>query len=86
MLATLSVPYLARRSSQRSAIRERMFEMLELALKTDSGGLQNLVGAPEFERYRQDPRFIDFAARAGFPMPIRDPRFSAGTLPVRAAR
>lgn len=55
---------------------ERMFEMLERALATSGGGLQNLISGPLFERYFQDARFIDLATRAGFPMPIRDARFS----------
>lgn len=55
---------------------EQMFEMLERALVTSGNGLQNLISGPYFARYFQDTRFIDIATRAGFPMPIRDARFS----------
>jgi DNA-binding winged helix-turn-helix (wHTH) protein/TolB-like protein/Flp pilus assembly protein TadD len=86
LLATLTVPFLRARVFAALRDRERMFDQLERSLKTDSGGLQNLVTSGEFEPYRQDPRFVDFAARAGFPLPLRSPRFSAGTQSVRAAR
>ena len=55
---------------------EQMFEMLERALATSGSGLQNLISGPWFERYFQDDRFLDFAMRAGFPLPIREARLS----------
>jgi DNA-binding winged helix-turn-helix (wHTH) protein/TolB-like protein/Tfp pilus assembly protein PilF len=56
-----------------------MWPMLEQSLAGQGGALQNLLSEAEFERYRDDPRFVDFARRAGFPLPIRDARFSAQT-------
>jgi TolB-like protein/DNA-binding winged helix-turn-helix (wHTH) protein/Tfp pilus assembly protein PilF len=55
---------------------ERMFEMLEQALATSGGGLQNLIAGSSFQRHFGDARFIAVATRAGFPMPIREGRLS----------
>ena len=47
----------------------------ESALASNGGSLPNLLVCSEFEAYRDEPRFIDFAAPAGFPIPIREARF-----------
>lgn len=65
---------------------ERMWDMLEQSLAKQGGALANLLAAPEFEQYRHDPRFTDFARRAGFPLPIRDARFRAGSPETHPSR
>jgi tetratricopeptide (TPR) repeat protein len=75
--ATVKSPFLRARAY--AALRDpaRMWPMLEQALADEETALAALLASPEFEAYRHDRRFLDFAARAGFPLPIRDPRFSA---------
>ena len=63
---------------------ERMFEMLERALTTSGGGLQNLIAGSSFQRYFENGRFIELASRAGFPMPIPEGRLST-RAPTAAA-
>jgi hypothetical protein len=53
-----------------------MWEWLELSLSKNAGGLQNLLVQTELEPFHDSPRFIDFAQRAGFPVPIPPGRFS----------
>ena len=62
-----------------AALRDpaRMWPMLEQALLDQGAALAILLASPEFEAYRHDRRFLDFAGRAGSPLPIRDARFSA---------
>ena len=78
LLASVTAPYVRAHVLAALGEADAMFQMLEQALAGQPGSLQNLVSEPEFERYRYDPRFVDFARRAGFPIPIRDARFSPG--------
>ena len=78
LLANITAPFFRAHVFAALGDADAMFQMLEQALAGQPGSLQNLLSQPEFERYRYDPRFVDFARRAGFPMPIRDARFSPG--------
>jgi TolB-like protein/DNA-binding winged helix-turn-helix (wHTH) protein/tetratricopeptide (TPR) repeat protein len=75
--ATVKSPYLRAKAYAALRLPARMWPMLEQALAGDEAALADLLAAPEFEAYRHDRSFLDFAARAGFPLPIRDARFSA---------
>jgi TolB-like protein/DNA-binding winged helix-turn-helix (wHTH) protein/tetratricopeptide (TPR) repeat protein len=77
LLAGVSIPFQRAQIFAALGETDAMFQMLERALAGEPGALQNLIGEPEFERYRYDPRFLDFASRAGFPLPLRDARFSS---------
>jgi tetratricopeptide (TPR) repeat protein len=77
VLVKVSRPYSRAKILAALGDTDPMFEMLEQAMTTSGSGLQNLISGPLFERYFQDARFIELATRAGFPMPIRDARFSA---------
>ena len=77
MAATADSPYVRARAYAVLRDQPRMWPMLEQALTNDETALADLLASPEFDPYRLHPRFVDFAARAGFPVPIRDARFSA---------
>jgi TolB-like protein len=79
LLAEVTTPF--RRAQIFAALGDAagMWPMLEASLAGQGVALQNLISEAEFERYRDDPRFVDFARRAGFPLPIRDARFSPQT-------
>ena len=84
-LAKLEAPFMRAQVLAALGDTRAMWEMLERSLLVDGGGLANLLAASEFESHRHDPRFIDFVRRAGFPMPIRDARFTSRT-PAIAGR
>jgi tetratricopeptide (TPR) repeat protein len=84
LLAEVTTPFQRARIFAALGDAAGIWPMLEDSLAGRGVALQNLVSEPEFEPYRDDPRFVDFARRAGFPLPIRDARFSAG--PARSAR
>lgn len=78
MAATVTSPFVRARAYAELRDPARMWPMLEQALAGNETALADLLASPEFETYRLDKRFVDFAARAGFPLPIRDARFSLG--------
>ena len=83
LLAHVSALFLRAQVFAALGDRERMFDMLENALRTDVGGLQNLISSPAFDPYERDPHFLDFAARAGFPLPLRPRRLHGDSAEAR---
>ena len=86
-LSEVTAPFL--RASVFAALRDRepMWAALEDALVRDGGGLQNILSTASFEPYRGDARFLDFAKRAGFPVPPIPPgRFSTEAQSERSVR
>jgi tetratricopeptide (TPR) repeat protein len=88
LLPRVSQPFL--RASIFAALgdADAMWNALEQAL-TNAGGLQNLIVDRNFWPYRHAPRFLEFARRAGFPVPpMPIARFSRplGNPDVRARR
>jgi TolB-like protein/DNA-binding winged helix-turn-helix (wHTH) protein/Flp pilus assembly protein TadD len=84
LIPTILTPFF--RATVFAALHEptRMWEALELALGTNGGALQNLLSESVFAAYYGDPRFLDFASRAGFPVPPTVPARFSRPLPAQS--
>jgi TolB-like protein/DNA-binding winged helix-turn-helix (wHTH) protein/tetratricopeptide (TPR) repeat protein len=86
-LALVGAPFLRATVFAALLDSESMWAALEDALIRDGGGLQGLLSSTAFEPYRGEQRFIDYAKRAGFPVPPPPPaRFSTDDESDRSAR
>jgi TolB-like protein/DNA-binding winged helix-turn-helix (wHTH) protein/Flp pilus assembly protein TadD len=76
LTATIKSNYLQAVAAAAMGDRTELFERLNLALSTDTSWLHALLGEPAFAPFVDDPAFVEFARRAGFPTPIPPARFS----------
>ena len=76
ILASLKGNYVRAAGAASLGDAEQMYKQLGIAVAKNATALPNLLIEPAFEPYFNDPRFVDLAQRAGFPIPILPGRFT----------